>query len=340
MIIEKSSINLLSSHYKENIISRNTSIKINGTVRNRPVNQTAPMNDSKKPLSGQIEPKMYDLEKNLSSSDKLKKLIVKSLIEKVFGKKFIEPKGIDPDKIKTSTYQLTDKISEAFRDINRPGFEIQINQTTYVRDYENLIIKADGYIKLSDGKEINFDLDLNLLHFYEKRDTVVVYPLGQPKDPLIISLDNLNQFNATFKFKFDLDGDGMEEEIYQFEDTGFMFLDKNNDGIVNNGTELFGTRTGRGFSELVQYDVDKNNWLDERDPVFRELAVWIKDVNGKDIIKRLSDVGIGAIYLNGVVSPFEIKDINNTRLAQIRESGLYVKNDGSLNTIHQIDFYV
>ena len=45
-------------------------------------------------------------------------------------------------------------------------------------------------------------------------------------------------------------------------------LDLNNDDIITNGNELFGPRTGNGFTELSVYDEDGNNWIDEKDLVY------------------------------------------------------------------------
>ena len=40
--------------------------------------------------------------------------------------------------------------------------------------------------------------------------------------------------------------------------SGYLALDKNGDGTINDGSELFGTRNGDGFADLAQYDEDGN----------------------------------------------------------------------------------
>ena len=57
-------------------------------------------------------------------------------------------------------------------------------------------------------------------------------------------------------FYFDLDADGKEEEISVLNGSGYLALDKNGDGTINDGSELFGTRNGDGFADLAQYDED------------------------------------------------------------------------------------
>ena len=67
-------------------------------------------------------------------------------------------------------------------------------------------------------------------------------------------------------FSFDLDSDGVKEDIPMIRPgSGFLALDLNKDGIINNGNELFGPHTGDGFVELSSYDKDTNNWIDEND---------------------------------------------------------------------------
>ena len=61
--------------------------------------------------------------------------------------------------------------------------------------------------------------------------------------------------------------DGRKDNIsFVQPGSGFLAVDKNNDGKINNGKELFGPNTGNGFDELAKYDSDGNQWIDESDP--------------------------------------------------------------------------
>ncbi len=79
--------------------------------------------------------------------------------------------------------------------------------------------------------------------------------------------------------------------------SGFLGLDSNNNGRIDNGKELFGTQSGDGFADLARYDSDGNGWIDEGDPVYARLKVWLKDASGADKVISLADAGVGAIYL-------------------------------------------
>lgn len=67
-------------------------------------------------------------------------------------------------------------------------------------------------------------------------------------------------------------------------DDAWLVLDRNGDGVINDGSEMFGNATPQpppsdgtlrnGFLALAQYDDDRNDTLDARDPVFSELRLW------------------------------------------------------------------
>jgi len=79
------------------------------------------------------------------------------------------------------------------------------------------------------------------------------------KDPLVINLTGAPVALSQDKFAFDLNADGQNEQIGMVKSgSGFLVLDKNHDGIVNDGSELFGPTSGNGYQELAAYDGDKN----------------------------------------------------------------------------------
>jgi hypothetical protein len=114
--------------------------------------------------------------------------------------------------------------------------------------------------------------------------------------------------------------------------SGFLAIDRNQDGKVNDGSELFGPRTGNGFAELAAYDSDGNGWIDENDPVFSDLKVWTQGG-----LYSLKDMGIGAISTESVETPFAIKDSANNLQGNVRGSGVYLSEDGDAGAAEQVD---
>lgn len=140
------------------------------------------------------------------------------------------------------------------------------------------------------------------------------------------------------RFKFDLDSDGAGEDVFFVaQGSGFLALDKNRDGRVNNGGELFGPSTGNGFTELSSLDSDGNSWIDESDTAYKDLRVWTKDSNGKDVLTGLKEAGAAAIYLSYADTLFGLKTQDNVLGAEVARTSVYAKQDGNVGTIQQID---
>ena len=176
--------------------------------------------------------------------------------------------------------------------------------------------------------------------FYEEVSASVDFGALDLTDPLVINLDCDVASVSDQKFYFDLDGDGHEEEISRLgAGSGFLALDKNGDGKINDGSELFGTASGNGFADLAKYDQDGNGWIDEADEIFDKLLIWQKDENGNDVLRGLGQAGVGAIYLGNVKSDFSLNSAqDNQTNAQIRQSGMFLYENGNAGTIQQVDF--
>ena len=157
-------------------------------------------------------------------------------------------------------------------------------------------------------------------------------------DPLILDLEGNGISFSTERSEFDLDGDGEQEAIPCLDwGCGFLAYDQNQDGIVNNGLELFGTVSGNGFEDLAQYDLDGNNWIDENDAIFDELSLWRTDETGADSLVRLADAEVGALYLGHVDTSFDLHDDQNNLSGRITGSGIYLKENGEVQSVHQVD---
>lgn len=204
---------------------------------------------------------------------------------------------------------------------------------------ETASFDAKGSVVTADGRTIDFNIGLTMSRSFT--ETVAEFiDLEQPVlcDPLVINLDTGIANVSDQKFLFDLDADGTEEEIsYLGSGSGFLALDKNGDGVINDGSELFGTKSGNGFADLAKYDDDQNGWIDEADEIFSKLKVWIKDENGIDRLYSLKEAGIGALCLSGSATQFSLNDAANKTNAVIRQTGLFLYENGNAGTMQQLD---
>jgi hypothetical protein len=110
-------------------------------------------------------------------------------------------------------------------------------------------------------------------------------------------------------------------------------FDRNGNGTVDDGSELFGPASGDGFAELAGYDSDGNGWIDEADPVFARLRLWSSP---QASLQPLLDAGVGAIGLAAVATPFRLQ-ADGQNLGELRSSGIWLGEQGSVGTVHQID---
>jgi hypothetical protein len=160
-------------------------------------------------------------------------------------------------------------------------------------------------------------------------------------DPLVINFGGSAADLTDVKFSFDLNADGTNEEIsFVTHGSGILVFDKNQDGVANDGSELFGPTTGQGFVELAVHDADNNAWIDEADAIYNALRVWTKDSSGADTLLTLKEANVGAIYLGSVDTQFDVKDSQNALQGRIQESGVYLTEEGEARTIQQLDIAV
>lgn len=216
---------------------------------------------------------------------------------------------------------------------------ISYEQSYTYEETETTTFSTTGKVVTADGNEIEFGIDVTMSRsFYqeytERFERSVVHYL----DPLVINLDGNVPSVSDQSFFFDLDCDGNAEEISSLgAGNGFLALDKNEDGIIGDGSELFGALTGNGFEELATYDLDGNGWIDEADEIFSRLRIFTKDENGKDILLTLKEADVGAICLKAKETPFNHTDENNKSRAMIRQSGVFLHENGMAGLVQQMD---
>jgi hypothetical protein len=226
----------------------------------------------------------------------------------------------------------------------RAGYGVDYSKVTSYSESEQTTMQASGVIKTTDGKEIKFDLNLVMQRQYSETSTTSV-KMGdatrKATDPLVINFDGTAAQLSDQRFAFDLNSDGKTEQINStLTGSGFLALDKNNDGKINNGSELFGPTSGNGFSDLAQYDGDHNGWIDENDAVFNQLKVWTDSGTGNGKLSSLASLGVGAISTNSIATPFDIKTATNQLLGSVRSTGVVLNENGSVGSVQQIDLTV
>jgi hypothetical protein len=151
--------------------------------------------------------------------------------------------------------------------------------------------RPDGY---DPGCPVVFDLDGNGFHFAGPNDAV----------------------------SFDLNANGAPESMTWTaagEGDAFLVLDRNGDGVVNDGSELFGTSTPmtngelapNGYVALAEFDTpflggDEDAWIGATDLGYWQLQLWLDDnhngLSEPEELLTLPEAGVTRIGLRYVRS--------------------------------------
>ena len=218
--------------------------------------------------------------------------------------------------------------------------KLNLVEEDYYQETEDTSFSTVGTVRTSDGREIQFNVEVGMSRAFQEyyREDLEMASFTMC-DPLVINMDTDVAALDDQKFYFDIDADGQQDEIASLSaGSGYLALDKNEDGVIGDGSELFGTKSGNGFADLAEYDSDGNGWIDEADEIWDKLKIWCRDENGQDVLYKLGEKGVGAICLQSVATDFELKSSqNNQTLGAIRSSGIFLYENGNVGTIQHVD---
>jgi len=137
--------------------------------------------------------------------------------------------------------------------------------------------------------------------------------------PIVVDIkgDGIILTNAANGVEFDLNGNGTLDHLgwtTQNSDDAWLALDRNQNGVIDNGAELFGDFTAQppasnknGFLALAEFDKEANGGnhdgiVDNRDSIFSKLRLW-QDVNHNGVadngeLHRLNELNVLAFELD------------------------------------------
>ncbi len=283
-----------------------------------------------------------NFETRMDARSRLNLMIIEAMYKSITGK---DLSIVDPAELAAAhekpMFSIDTPVPVRAAPVNSgPGLVYQRRER--YQETETLSFAAVGVIKTADGREIKFSAALSMSRdFVQESSLEIRQGSAQKVDPLVINFDGLGAQLSQTRFEFDLDNNGTAEQIASLRPgSGYLALDRNGDGAINNGSELFGPSSGRGFAELAVYDEDGNNFIDEADSIYQRLRIWMTNEDGSSQLAALGDKNIGAIFLGHVTSPFQLKDVNNNSLGEVANSGIYLTEDGKAGVVQEINLSV
>lgn len=277
---------------------------------------------------------------HLSEEDQIKIRMIEDFIATLTGKKFKFKQVVKLDDVSQDKMNAKHAIAPSGQSVGQAQFGMRITAKHEVHESESMSFQSKGVVNTADGKTIEFKVNLDMKRAYSQTSEVLIEIGAKLQDPLVINYDGKGVAFGEDSLELDITMDGTPEQFKNLAaGSGFLAFDKNRNGVIDDGSELFGPETGSGFGELAAYDQDNNGWIDESDDIFTSLKLWTVTPSGQKSLIGIKDADVGAIYLGKVASDFQIKN-GSELLAKVRETSVYLKETGGAGTIHEIDLKI
>lgn len=154
--------------------------------------------------------------------------------------------------------------------------------------------------------------------------------------PIVLDSDSNGKIDLTSLedgVQFDIDGDGQKEQVSWTEakgdkTDGWLTLDRNGNGQVDNGKELFGPQHGadNGFDELHKFDDNQDGLIDQQDAVYQDLKIW-KDTNHDGVSQAQEMVTLDKAGIQNVKLGYAESSDKDQFGNQLRQQGAFTWTD-------------
>ncbi|MCX7192029.1 MAG: DUF2974 domain-containing protein [Proteobacteria bacterium] len=166
--------------------------------------------------------------------------------------------------------------------------------------------------------------------------------------PLILDLngDGVTTLSKAANVHFDLDGNGFAEQSgWVAPSDGLLVWDRNGNGQIDNGSELFGNNTvlstgakaANGFAALAELDSNSDGKVDINDANFSQLRVW-KDSDGNAVASTGELLTLGAVGVQDLGVNYAQQTVTDAQGNQHSQTGHYTAADGTSHAMDDVWF--
>ncbi len=181
---------------------------------------------------------------------------------------------------------------------------------------------------VTQSVDVKIRVDRTMIHTEE-----MTLKIGKPKDPLVIDLtgtgfDLTGIENGTV---FDLNNDGHAEKSATVAGgTGLLWMDRDGNGKLDNGSELFGdsATAPTGFDALSLSDANHDGVIDKMDPDYEKIRIHM--ANGAEL--SLFQARVTALHVAHVNAE---SALGQNRLDAL---GIFQREDGTLGALGEVQF--
>lgn len=304
-----------------------------------------PANELNKSTQSAYGPDINHLDtSSLQSRDRLKLELISRLHKMITGQdlriKLFDPSVLESKREDSAALSVNASVPPI--NVQQPSIGMELERVSRISEEERSSYQVKGQVHTQDGRTIDISLSLQMARSITQQESSMMRLGARLSDPLVINFDGKAAELSQTRFSFDLDLDGQQDEIPTLSgNRAFLALDRNGDGQINDGGELFGARTGNGFAELAQFDDDGNGFIDEGDAIFSRLRLWSPSAEGESSLVSLASRGVGAIWLESAETEFSLTpNLTENRLGVIRSTSIFLSESGRSGTVQHVDLSI
>lgn len=238
--------------------------------------------------------------------------------------------------------KLTEPVSGSTTVVGAACFDLLMTGTSvyglaaFLVDTGFLSLEEADMLLMAMPQDVEFDNDVNDADWADYSNMFNEPPVS----PLVLDLEGDGiKFIALDDSvaHFDLNENGLAERTaWVVPGDGFLALDRNDNGKVDDLSELFGGTEVDGFTKLSEIDTNGDDVIDSRDDAFGELLIWRDvDSDGTSDVGELASLTAVQVKSINVTADFVDEWVGEN---WVSHRGKFAFEDGSMGVIEDVWF--